>query len=74
MYTDIHQLTIFLCGVVRPQFAGERSDQRSGQWPVWAVEVCHRMRERPASLVRGSGIPPSPRALTPPTHQCNDGL
>lgn len=33
MYTNIHQLTVFLCGVERLHFAKERkSDRRSGQW------------------------------------------
>lgn len=44
VYTNIHQLTAFLCGVERLQFARERSDKRSDQWgaetllcPVWGV-------------------------------------
>ena len=44
VYTNIHQLTAFLCGVERLQFARERSDKRSDQWGtetllclVWGV-------------------------------------
>lgn len=35
MYTDVHQLIVFLCGVERLHFARERRrDERNGQWRV----------------------------------------
>ena len=75
VYTNIHQLTAFLCGVERLQFAGERSDKRSDQWgaetllcPVWGVVGgAMSQNEGGASFSGGSGICPSPRALAPPT-------
>ena len=76
VYTNIHQLTAFLCGVERLQFARERNDKRSDQWGTetcsaqsggWWEEPYHRIRKGPASLFGGSGVCPPTRALAPPT-------